>query len=129
MSPAYKFLGGSHIYGVRSILPKYQKIRGLEKINSDLFSRPKVSQLSEVQVDKLVFVATNMPPTTALKHLKVVTKQDFRSMMVRENASLMGVQPQRFVGLQWNLSNVDVVANAVGWRDIWEALLDDGVGA
>jgi hypothetical protein len=121
ISPAFKSLGAPHIHGIRNVLPKYQRLRILECINGEMFSRVKTSMLPEQSVDMLIFICTNVAPTMLLKHLRVKKKGQLRMMMRNESQRLLTAQPARLQHLSWDLSSLESIARQLGYQQQWEA--------
>ena len=118
VSPAFKTIGAPHLHGIRHGLPKYQRLRILERINGE-FSRVKTSMLPEQSVDMLVIICANVAPTVLLKHPKVRRKGQLRMMVRNESQRLLTAQPSRLQHLGWDFSNLEPIARQLGYQQQW----------
>ena len=74
-------------------------------------------QLNDLQLDKLIFILTNLPPHTNLRDVKCRCLRDI-ILLTREETERRG---NRYTRLTESLDNIDEIADSLGWdADEWD---------
>lgn len=112
---SYRWLGGKHIYGDKACLPKAQKVKALKKCNEEEFNPLRLAAMEDHNIDELMFLATNCPPTLRLSDLKIRRKGDLRDLLGKEYQRTMKHHPSRMSTLAPDYSNLSEVARKAGY--------------
>lgn len=112
---SYRFLGGKHIFGDKAVLPKTQKVKALKRCNESEFNPLRLAAMEDHEVDELLFLATNCPPTLRLSELKIRKKGELRALLKKEYERTMRHHPTRMSTLAPDYSNLGEVATKTGY--------------
>ena len=119
ISSAYKHLGASHIHGVRSVYPMKNREQILERIDPE-YTAVRLHSAPEEQIDALMYILTNVPPTMRLSATRAKTHSALFDMLDREAKRLQKDQPGRTKMLAADLSNYKEVATRLGYpQELW----------
>ena len=74
-------------------------------------------QLNDLQIDKLIFILTNLPPHTNLRDVKCRCLRDI-ILLIREETERRG---NRYTKLTETFDNLEEIADILGWdADEWD---------
>lgn len=109
ISRAYSTIGGSG----RSAYPRSHRLRLLRGLDKERFAPVRTAMLSFLQVDMAIFVATGLPPSVKLRDLHCKNLRQLQRAL-QDEMERLGHRQQ---SLTWDFSNLQEVANSLGWRD------------
>ena len=115
LSSSYVWFGAVFRYGQRKSLPKKFRLSCIVWMNPDIWTPIRISNLSEDEVDMLIYLLTSVKAETRISDLQCATKYELRELLVRESMRLLTAQPERLTSLSSDLTNVARVAYDHGY--------------
>jgi len=117
LSTNYRYLGGKHIFGDKTVWPKTQKIKCLMKFDVSEFNPLRLASMDDHVIDELMFVTTGCTPMLKLSDLKVTTKGKLRHLLHKEYLRLRQREPNRLKMLAGDYSNLSDVCAKLGYPE------------
>ena len=114
-SSAYKHLGCQWDYGEKIITRRSYRQTLLVCCDQQLFAQCVTSQLSEDQLDMLIFCVSGMSPRTLIRSIGASTKRALRLQIRSRYKDLQRRNPQRLQMLAENFANLGQVAMQLGY--------------
>ena len=114
-SSAYKHLGCQWDYGEKIITRRSYRQTLLVCCDQQLFAQCVTSQLSEDQLDMLIFCVSGMSPRTLIRSIGASTKRALRLQIRSRYKDLQRRNPQRLQMLAENVANLGQVAMQLGY--------------
>ena len=115
ISSTYKCLGWAHGIGEKKCTPKRFRSSTATCCDPDDYPMVRTSQLSEEEVDCLVFILTGVAPDTRLTDIGCVTKGDLRDSLRAQYNVKNRKNPTRLQVMGSELDNLVVVAHKMGY--------------
>ena len=119
LSTSYRALGCVFKHGVRATIPKKLRASVAMSIDSNEWSVFRLANIDEHEMDMLLFILTGVPPTTRICDLNVKNKGELRRALAKEGLRVLKTQPERTSSLAHDLSNLEVTAKRLGYKEEW----------
>ena len=119
LSTAYRSVGCVHVHGVKRAFPKKLRISIIAACNNELYPQVLLSQLSEEQIDLLLYCVTGISPLTKPQDFGVRTKGEMRRVVADQHRAATRRNPSRLSQLSSEFDNVATVAMKIGYSPEW----------